>query len=50
MNKCPRPMRGSKQKLEPVLKELIQGNYLRVEEVSKVRHIVINPIFLENMA
>jgi hypothetical protein len=50
MNKCPRPMRGSKQKLEPILKELIAGNYLRVEEVSKVRYIAINPILLENMA
>jgi hypothetical protein len=50
MNKCPRPMRGSKQKLEPVLKELIDSNYLRIEEVSKVRHVVINPILLEKMA
>lgn len=50
MNKCPRPMRGSKQKLEPVLKELIDSNYLRIEEVSKVRHIAINPILLENVA
>ena len=50
MNKCPRPMRGSKHKLEPVLKELIDSNYLRVEEVSRVRHIAINPILLENMA
>ena len=47
MNSCPRPMRGSKQKLEPVLEELIDSHYLKIEEISKVRHILINPILLE---
>ncbi|MDN5690668.1 MAG: DUF3987 domain-containing protein [Acinetobacter sp.] len=50
MNNCPRPMRGSKQKLEPVLEELIDNHYLKIEEISKVRHILINPILLEMMA
>ena len=50
MNSCPRPMRGSKQKLEPVLEELIDGHYLKIEEISKVRHILINPILLEMVA
>ena len=50
MNSCPRPMRGSKQKLEPVLEELIDSQYLKIEEISKVRHILINPILLEMVA
>ena len=50
MNSCPRPMRGSKQKLEPVLEELIDSHYLKIEEISKVRHILINPILLEMVA
>ncbi|WP_159153742.1 DUF3987 domain-containing protein [Acinetobacter johnsonii] len=50
MNSCPRPMRGSKQKLEPVLEELIDNHYLKIEEISKVRHILINPILLEMVA
>ena len=50
MNSCPRPMRGSKQKLEPVLAELIDNHYLKIEEISKVRHILINPILLEMVA
>lgn len=50
MNSCPRPMRGSKQKLEPVLEELIDNHYLKIEEISKVRHISINPILLEMVA
>lgn len=47
MNSCPRPIRGSKQKLEPVLEELIDNHYLKIDEISKVRHISINPILLE---
>jgi len=43
-------MRGSKQKLEPVLEELIDSHYLKIEEISKVRHILINPILLEMVA
>ena len=50
MNSCPRPMRGSKQKLEPVLEELIDSHYLKIEEISKVRHILINPILLKVVA
>ncbi|AXY57565.1 DUF3987 domain-containing protein [Acinetobacter chinensis] len=50
MNSCPRPMRGSKQKLEPVLDELIDCHYLRVEEISKVRYVLINPILLVGVA
>ena len=50
MNSYPRPMRGSKQKLEPVLEELIDSHYLKIEEISKVRHILINPILLEMVA
>lgn len=50
MNNCPRPMRGSKQKLEPVLEELVDGNYLKIEEIAKVRYILINPILLRKAA
>ncbi|HEO1817618.1 DUF3987 domain-containing protein [Acinetobacter baumannii] len=50
MNNCPRPMRGSKQKLEPVLEELVDGNYLKIEEIAKVRYILINPILLRKVA
>ena len=50
MNSCPRPMRGSKQKLEPVLEELIDNHYLKIEEISKVRHILVNPLLLEMVA
>lgn len=50
MNSCPRPMRGSKQKLEPVLDELIDCHYLRIEEISKVRYVSINPILLGSVA
>lgn len=50
MNSCPRPMRGSKQKLEPVLEELIDNHYLKIEEISKVRHILVNPLLLEIVA
>ncbi|WP_296284839.1 DUF3987 domain-containing protein [uncultured Acinetobacter sp.] len=50
MNSCPRPMRGSKQKLEPVLGELIDSHYLKIEEISKVRYVSINPILLEMVA
>ncbi|MDM1763375.1 MULTISPECIES: DUF3987 domain-containing protein [unclassified Acinetobacter] len=50
MNSCPRPMRGSKQKLEPVLDELIDSHYLKVEEISKIRYVSINPILLGSMA
>lgn len=50
MNSCPRPMRGSKQKLEPVLDELIDNHYLKIEEISKVRYVSINPILLGSVA
>ena len=50
MNSCPRPMRGSKQKLEPILDELIDSHYLKIEEISKVRYVLINPILLEIVA
>lgn len=50
MNSCPRPMRGSKQKLEPALGELIDSHYLKIEEISKVRYVLINPILLEMVA
>ena len=50
MNSCPRPMRGSKQKLEPVLDELIDSHHLKIDEISKVRYVSINPILLESTA
>ena len=50
MNSCPRPMRGSKQKLESVLGELIDSHYLKIEEISKVRYVSINPILLKSTA
>lgn len=50
MNSCPRPMRGSKQKLESVLGELIDSHYLKIEETSKVRYVLINPILLGSVA
>ena len=50
MNSCPRPMRGSKHKLEPVLNELMDSHYIRIEDSSKVRYIIINPVLLEMMA
>ncbi|WP_180114347.1 DUF3987 domain-containing protein [Acinetobacter sp. YH12063] len=50
MNNCPRPMRGSKQRLEPVLHELIDSNHLKIEELSKVRYISINPLLTKKAA
>jgi len=53
MNNCPRPMRGNKQLLECAVNELIDCQYLKIEEIAKTRYVLFNPILLtkyENVA
>ncbi|MBF7690887.1 DUF3987 domain-containing protein [Acinetobacter sp. SCC474] len=50
MNNCPRPMKGNKQLIELALNELIDSQYLRIDESGRTRYVVINPLLLEKVS